>query len=57
MTNVRVAFEEFDGDKNDLPPGYQQIHCHMIFDVKMGENFRRKARMVAGGHRTKTHQP
>jgi len=22
----------------------------MIFDVKMGENFRRKARMVAGGH-------
>ena len=24
----------------------------MIFDVKMGENFRRKARMVAGGHTT-----
>lgn len=22
----------------------------MIFNVKMGENFRRKARMVAGGH-------
>ena len=24
----------------------------MIFDIKMGENFRRKARMVAGGHTT-----
>ena len=26
----------------------------MIFDIKMGENFRRKARMVAGGHTTET---
>jgi hypothetical protein len=26
----------------------------MIFDVKMGENFRRKARFVAGGHKTTT---
>ena len=24
----------------------------MIFDIKMGENFIRKARMVADGHRT-----
>ena len=24
----------------------------MIFDVKLGENFRRKARMVGGGHMT-----
>ena len=24
----------------------------MIFDVKLGENFRRKARLVAGGHTT-----
>ena len=24
----------------------------MIFDIKMGENFRQKARMVAGGHTT-----
>ncbi|KAL3786440.1 hypothetical protein HJC23_011021 [Cyclotella cryptica] len=28
------------------------IRCHMIFDVKM-EDFRRKARLVAGGHATK----
>ena len=26
----------------------------MIFDVKMGENYRRKARMVAGEHQTTT---
>ena len=46
------CFEEYNGDISDLPPGYQQIKCHMIFDIKMGENFRRKARMVAGGHTT-----
>jgi hypothetical protein len=34
-------------------PNYQEIHCHMIFDVKM-EDFRRKARFVAGGHTTDT---
>jgi hypothetical protein len=54
MKNVLVAFEEFDGKEEDIPPGYQYIDCHMIFDIKMGENFRRKARMVAGGHKTVT---
>jgi len=54
MRNVRIAFEAWEGDVKDIPPGYQQIRCHMIFDVKLGENFRRKARMVAGGHTTKT---
>ena len=34
-----------------VPIGYQWINCHMIFDVKM-EDFRRKARLVAGGHMT-----
>ena len=34
--------------------GYQEIGLYMIFDVKLGENFRRKARMVAGGHKTIT---
>ena len=53
MKNVRVAFEEFDGNTDDLK-GYQSIPCHMIFDIKMGENFRRKSRMVAGGHKTTT---
>ena len=30
------------------------MQCHMIFDVKFGENFRHKARLVAGGHMTDT---
>ena len=54
MENVRVSFEEFEGDKSQLSPGYQEVGCHMIFDIKMGENFRRKSRMVAGGHTTET---
>lgn len=52
MANVRVAFQKFQGEKKDLPPGFQEIKCHIIFDVKLGENFRRKARYVAGGHVT-----
>ena len=52
MKDVRVAFEEFERSEKEIPPGYQHITCHLIFDVKMGENFRRKARMVAGGHVT-----
>ncbi len=30
--------------------GYKEIPCHIIFDMKM--NFTRKARFVAGGHKT-----
>ena len=51
MKNVRPAFEVHEGDVKDLR-GYQEIKCHTIFDVKLGENFRRKARLVAGGHVT-----
>ena len=53
MKNVRVAFEEYDGDVKDLV-GYKKLDMHMIFDIKMGENFRRKARLVADGHKTAT---
>jgi hypothetical protein len=38
-------------DGEVIPIGHQQIRCHMIFDVKR-EDFRRKARLVAGGHTT-----
>lgn len=58
MKNVRVAFEA----KEDLTPaearlgkalvGYQEIECHIIFDIKMDGKFTRKARFVAGGHTT-----
>jgi hypothetical protein len=50
MNNVRIAFKVLNGEEA-IPPTYQEIRCHMIFDVKM-EGLRRKARFVAGGHTT-----
>jgi hypothetical protein len=52
MKNVRIAFKILNGEES-APPTYQEIRCHMIFDVKM-EDFRRKARFVDGGHTTDT---
>jgi hypothetical protein len=57
MTKVKVAFSRWDGDTLEeargckLLVGYQEIRCHMVFDIKMDGNFTRKARLVAGGHR------
>jgi len=50
MKNVRVAFKILMDDQS-VPIGYQKIPCHMVFDIKM-EDFTRKARLVAGGHKT-----
>ena len=52
INDVRIAFKIKYGDEK-IPPGYQYIRCHMIFDVKM-EVFRRKARYVAQGNMTET---
>ena len=57
LQKVMVAFEFDDGltpeqvrqDKS-LYVAFQEITCHMIFDVKM--DLTRKARFVAGGHLT-----
>ena len=38
MKNKRVAFEEYDGKIEDLV-AYEQISGHLIFDVKISENF------------------
>jgi hypothetical protein len=46
-----VAFEVYEGDTTKLE-GYQEITGHLVFDVKLGENFRRKARYCADGHKT-----
>jgi hypothetical protein len=60
MAKVKVAWEAHD----DLTPeevragktrdmiGFQEIGCHIVFDIKM--DFTRKARFVAGGHMTDT---
>lgn len=50
MTKVRIAFKILGDDENP-PPTFQEMRCHMVYDVKM-ENFQRKARLVAGGHMT-----
>ncbi|KAI2502052.1 Reverse transcriptase (RNA-dependent DNA polymerase) [Fragilaria crotonensis] len=52
MSKVQVAFQILE-DGADPPPTYQEIRCHLVFDVKM-EDFQRKARLVAGGHMTAT---
>ena len=50
MKNVKVAFNILDD--GEMAPRYHQfVKCHMIFDINM-ENFRRKARLVAGVHIT-----
>jgi hypothetical protein len=51
MKDLRFAFKILL-DGQSVPIGYQKIPCHMIFDIKM-EDFRCKARLVAGGHMTK----
>lgn len=59
MQKVMVAFEydeqltpdQVRSDKSAYV-GFQEIKCHMIFDVKM--DLTRKARFVAGGHLTET---
>ena len=53
MPKIRNATRIFNGDPKSLI-GYQQITGHIIFDIKLGENFRRKARYVADGHKTET---
>jgi hypothetical protein len=50
MQNLRIAFKILNGDAS-VPPTYQYIRCHMIFEVKM-KDFHYKARFVAGGHTT-----
>ncbi|GFH48973.1 Blackbeard [Chaetoceros tenuissimus] len=49
MVNAKCAFKLLArGDKP--PPGYNEILCHLVFDVKL--DMTRKARYVAGGHLT-----
>jgi hypothetical protein len=58
MKKANVAYEPKEGvtaddirrGKVEDMKGYQEIKCHIVFDVKM--DFTRKARFVAGGHMT-----
>ena len=46
---TKATAHEIRSGKKKLP-GFQEIKCHMVFDVKMDGKFTRKARFVAGGH-------
>jgi hypothetical protein len=52
MKNVGIAFKILNGEES-VAPTYQDICCHMIFDVNT-EYVRRNARFVVGGHTTDT---
>ena len=52
MKNVKSAFQMIPKGKK-LPNGLQYVNCHMVFDIKM-EDFWRKAHLVVGGHITNT---
>ena len=52
MKNLQPALKPYEVNKEYLQPGYQHIKCHMISDVKLGDNFRIKAGLVVGGHMT-----
>ena len=54
MKKARIDFELYEGNMEDLPTGYKEVSCHIIFYVNMGDNFHRKYRMVAGCHKTTT---
>jgi hypothetical protein len=54
MKNIHIAFLFVIGDEAVLPT-YLEIHCHMIFGVKM-EDFRHNTHFVAGGHATDKSQ-
>ena len=53
MEDWAPAFEEHEGETKDLI-AYQKIGVQFAFDIKLGEDFRRKARLAALGNRTKT---
>ena len=53
---VKTAVAELITSPGNLV-GYQEIDLHMIFDTKLGENFRLKYRIVKGGHNIKAPSP
>ena len=53
MKKIKGAMRIYNNDPKNLK-GYQEITGHIIFDVKLGEGFRRKARFVGDGHKTRT---
>ena len=52
MAKVKAEVAESTTSPENLVR-YQEIYLHIIFDIKLGENFRIKYRLVSGGHKEK----
>ena len=52
MVKVNIAVAESTMSPKNLVR-YQEIYLHIIFYIKIGENFRHKARLDAGEHNKK----
>jgi hypothetical protein len=54
VVGCHSAFEEYDGKltQDDKPKEHKFVSTHMVIDVKLGENYRRRARLAADGHKT-----
>jgi len=51
MKNFMSAFDEIESPLG-LEKSFKEITGHLVFDIKLGEGFRRKALWVADGHKT-----
>ena len=52
MGKVKAEVAESTTSPDNLV-GYQEIDLHIVFNINLGEKFRRKAILVEGGHKTK----
>ena len=53
MVNIRINCVKTDETRKiKVRPGYENANVHMIFEIEMGRNLNRKARLVADGHKT-----
>ena len=58
MANVRVAFKFLKGvtpyqmREVKVKPGFEYVGTHIVFDLKMEDKFTRRARLLAGRHKT-----
>ena len=56
MWNVRVPFEKISHMIDEMRNGkcqtdFQEIVCHMIFDINMDGKYTHNARLITGGHK------
>ena len=54
MNNMRVYFEIYEGNLEDLNLGYKEVSFNIIFDVNMGYNLYHKVQMILVGHKNST---